>query len=143
MTPQLPAAPFDPPYYTCIFVDRRAPGDNGFAARAAEMVKLATAEPGFLGLDGARGSDGLGILVSYWRDEQSITAWREHAAHAATRAEGRKRPWYEAFTVHIAKVERAYAFTRPITSSNLSFPDRHALVRTLDEIERLPSRQEP
>ena len=106
------------------------------------MVKLAKAQPGFLGLDGARDADGFGILVSYWRDEQSITSWREHAAHATTRADGRNRPWYEAFTVHIAKVERAYTFTRPTTGENLSFPDRHALVRTLDEIERLPSRPE-
>jgi heme-degrading monooxygenase HmoA len=55
-------------------------------------------------------------LVSYWRDEQAIAAWREHAAHAATRAEGRNHPWYEAFTVHIAKVERSYSFTRPDAS---------------------------
>jgi heme-degrading monooxygenase HmoA len=98
---------------TCIFIDTRTSGDNGFAARAEEMVKLAKAQPGFLGLDGARNADGLGILVSYWRDEESIGAWREHAAHAATRAEGRNHPWYEAFTVRIAKVERAYAWTRP------------------------------
>ena len=115
----LPTGPFDPPYHACIFVDTRTPGDNGFAARAVEMVKLAKAQPGFLGLDGVRGDDGLGILVSYWRDEQSIAAWREHAAHAATRDEGRNRPWYEAFTVHIAKVERAYEFTRSTTMKNL------------------------
>ena len=78
MTLPLPTAPFDPPYHACIFVDTRTPGDNGFAARAVEMVKLAKAQPGFLGLDGVRGDDGLGILVSYWRDEQSIAAWREH-----------------------------------------------------------------
>ena len=44
-----------------------------------------------------------------------------HAAHAATRAEGRDRPWYEAFTVHIAKVERAYEFIPSPTTRNLSF----------------------
>lgn len=76
-------------------------------------MKLAKAQPGFLGLDGARNADGVGILVSYWRDEQSIAAWRELAAHAATRDEGRNRPWYEGFSVHIAKVERTYVRTRP------------------------------
>jgi heme-degrading monooxygenase HmoA len=116
MTLPLPTAAFEPPYHACIFVDTRTPGDNGFAARAEEMVKLAKAQPGFLGLDGARDADGFGILVSYWRDEQAIAAWREHAAHAATRAEGRNHPWYEAFTVHIAKVERSYSFTRPDAS---------------------------
>jgi heme-degrading monooxygenase HmoA len=139
---RFPATSLEPPYHACVFVDTRAPGDDGLAARAEEMVKLAEAQPGFLGLDSVRDADGLAILVSYWRDEPSVTAWREHAAHAATRTDGPDRHWYEAFTVHIAKVERAYRFTPPITTKNLSFPDRHALVRTLDEIERLPSRHE-
>lgn len=81
MTPRLPAAPFEPPYHACIFVDARTPGDNGFAACAEEIVRLDKAQPGFLRLDGARDADGFGILISYWRHEQSITAWREHAAH--------------------------------------------------------------
>jgi heme-degrading monooxygenase HmoA len=141
MTLPVPAA-FEPPYHACIFVDTRTHADHDLAARAEEMVKLAEAQPGFLGLDSVRDADGLGILVSYWRDEPSVTAWREHATHATTRTDGRARPWYEALTVRVAKVERAYRFTRPITTKNLSFPDRHALVRTLDEIERLPSDRE-
>jgi len=114
MTLPLPAAPFKPPYAACIFVYTRTTGDNGYAERAGEMAKLAANQPGFLGVDSVIDADGYGILVSYWRDEQSITAWREHAAHAAARVAGRDR-WYEAVTVHVATVERAYGFTRPGT----------------------------
>ncbi|MFC0863113.1 antibiotic biosynthesis monooxygenase family protein [Sphaerimonospora cavernae] len=111
MTDLAPAAPPEPPYYAVVFTSVRTDGDNGYGERAAEMVRLAADQPGFLGVDSARGSDGLGITVSYWRDEESIRAWRDHVAHAVTRAEGRAR-WYESFAVHVAKVERAYDFQR-------------------------------
>jgi heme-degrading monooxygenase HmoA len=76
------------------------------------MLKLAADQLGFLGVDSARGADGPGITVSYWRDEKSIAAWPGHAEHALTRAHGREH-WYASFAVHVAKVERAYVFTRP------------------------------
>jgi heme-degrading monooxygenase HmoA len=114
MTPPLPAAPLETPYYAVIFASARTPGDNGYAKRAEEMAELAAAQPGFLGIDSVRDAEGYGITVSYWRDEQSIAAWREHAAHTATRAEGREH-WYESYSLHVAKVERAYGFSRPVT----------------------------
>lgn len=107
-----PASLPDPPYYAVVFTAIRTEGDNGYAARASEMLQLASAQPGFLGVDAAEGADGLGVTVSYWRDEESIASWRNHALHTPTRDEGRER-WYETFAVHVAKVERAYGFTRP------------------------------
>lgn len=107
-----PTATPSPPYYAVIFTSTRTPGDNGYAERAEHMLKLAADQPGFLGVDTARGADGLGITVSYWADEASIAAWRSHADHARTRADGRAH-WYESFAVQVAKVERSYQFTRP------------------------------
>jgi heme-degrading monooxygenase HmoA len=106
-----PAAPPAPPYYAVVFTSVRTSGDNGYADRAELMLALAARQPGFLGVDTARGEDGLGITVSYWTDEAAIAAWREHAEHAPTRARGREQ-WYESFAVHVARVERAYGFTR-------------------------------
>ena len=106
-----PARPAEPPCYVVIFTSLRTPGDDGYAERSDEMVRLAAEQPGFLGIDSARGADGLGITVSYWRDEASIKAWRDQPDHSSTRADGRAR-WYESFTVHVAKVERAYGFHR-------------------------------
>ena len=111
MTDNEPARPPEPPYYAVIFTSVRTPGDQGYADRAEEMVRLAADQPGFLGIDSARGADGLGITVSYWRDEESVAGWRDQADHAVTRADGRAR-WYESFTVHVVKVERSYDFHR-------------------------------
>lgn len=112
MADPVPASPPAPPYYAVVFTSVRIAGDNGYAEAAEQMLELAAEQPGFLGADSARGADGLGITVSYWRDEDSIAAWRDHAQHALTRARGREH-WYASFAVHVAKVERAYGFTRP------------------------------
>lgn len=97
-----------PPYYAVIFTSlRRDNGDDGYGAAADRMVELASTMPGFLGVESTRGSDGLGITVSYWKDEASIRNWRENAEHAATRKRGRDE-WYAGFELRVAKVERAY-----------------------------------
>lgn len=105
----------DPPYYAVVFTSLRnraagaGAGDDGYAETAERMLEFARSQPGFLGVESAR--DALGITVSYWADEESIVAWREHAEHAAAREQGRER-WYEAFTVRVARVERSYEFHR-------------------------------
>ena len=107
----MPAALPAPPYYAVVFTSLRTPGDNGYGERAELMEKLAAEQPGFLGVDSVRGADGFGITVAYGTDEESIAKWREQADHAMTRQRGRDE-WYESFAVHVAKVERAYGFTR-------------------------------
>jgi heme-degrading monooxygenase HmoA len=106
-----PARLPEPPYYAVIFTSARTDGDNGYAQRSKEMLRLAVEQPGFLGVDSIRGADGFGITVSYWRDEESIGAWRAQADHARARADGRTH-WYESLAVHVARVERSYTFTR-------------------------------
>jgi heme-degrading monooxygenase HmoA len=102
-----PAQTPAPPYYACIFTSTRTEGDQGYSAMAQRMIDLASAQPGFLGVESARGSDGLGITVSYWENEEAIREWRAHFEHQAAQAAGRKI-WYEEFEVRIARVERAY-----------------------------------
>lgn len=98
-----------PPYWAVIFTSRRNDSDQvGYEAASGRMIDLAQRQPGFLGVESARGVDGLGITVSYWRDEASIRGWRDHPEHRATRELGRTN-WYEGFEVRIARVERAYA----------------------------------
>lgn len=97
-----------PPCYAVIFSSQRSRWDaHEYAEAADRMLELARTQPGFLGVESARGEDGFGITVSYWTDETAIAAWREHAVHSATREQGRTR-WYDHFEVRVAKVERAY-----------------------------------
>ena len=96
-----------PPYYAVIFSSQRSDGDLGYAAMADRMVILAASQPGFLGVESARGTDGYGITVSYWADEVAIAAWKRHADHQVAQERGR-RDWYAHYKVRVARVERDY-----------------------------------
>jgi heme-degrading monooxygenase HmoA len=98
----------EPPYYAVIFCSRRTPVDEGYGAMADRMVSLASAQPGFLGVESARGAEGFGITVSYWDSLEAIAAWRAQAEHRVAQTTGRRK-WYQHFEVRIARVERAYA----------------------------------
>ena len=97
----------EPPYLAVIFTSRLGDDDTGYASMAAEMEALASKQPGYLGIESARGADRIGITVSYWRDEESVRAWKAVARHRAAQAAGRAQ-WYEHFEVRVACVERAY-----------------------------------
>lgn len=94
-----------------IFTSQRTAGDDGYAQTAEEMVRLASEQDGFLGVESAREANGLGLTVSYWRDEAAIKAWRAHADHLAAQAAGKAR-WYRAYRVRVCRVEREYGFDR-------------------------------
>jgi heme-degrading monooxygenase HmoA len=96
------------PYYAVIFSSLRREGDRGYAFTSDRMMELAMQQKGFLGVEHARES--LGITVSYWKDLESIKAWREHAEHTLARDKGRQE-WYSAFKVRIARVELDYEFS--------------------------------
>ena len=100
-----------PPYYAVIFTSRRTDGDHGYAAMAERMVALGSSYDGFLGIESARGADGLGITVSYWRDEAAIAAWKRDTEHGKAQHGGREQ-WYADYEVRVARVERAYGFAR-------------------------------
>ena len=102
------AAGLEPPYYAVIFTSRRTDGDAGYGAASDAMVALAGQQPGFLGIESARGAEGVGITVSYWDSEDAIANWRRNAEHTAVRERGRSA-WYSQYEVRVARVERAYA----------------------------------
>lgn len=98
----------EPPYYAVIFSSQRTEPDSGYGNMAERMVELASNEPGFLGIESVRGSDGFGITVSYWASVEAIANWKANVEHQAAQEMG-KRAWYEHYQLRIAKVERAYA----------------------------------
>ena len=96
-----------PPYYAVIFTSLRTDGERGYEHMAQRMLELAAQQPGFLGVESARSSDGLGITVSYWESPESIAQWKSHAEHKIAQETGQK-VWYADYQVRVAKVERAY-----------------------------------
>ncbi|WP_296764601.1 antibiotic biosynthesis monooxygenase [Sediminimonas sp.] len=98
----------EPPYFAVIFTSQRhAREGDGYDAMATTMVELAAAQAGFLGMESARGPDGLGITVSYWNSEAAITAWKDNARHRVAQRLG-KAGWYDRYCLRIARVERQY-----------------------------------
>ncbi|HEX2060130.1 MAG TPA: antibiotic biosynthesis monooxygenase [Thermoanaerobaculia bacterium] len=106
-----PARTPEPPYYAVIFTSTRTGDGEGYDDMSAKMVELAARQPGFLGVESARGADGLGITVSYWESEEAIANWRKNAEHRIAQSHGRER-WYAEFFTRVAKVERARSFAK-------------------------------
>ncbi|GAA2068621.1 hypothetical protein GCM10009801_17020 [Streptomyces albiaxialis] len=75
------------------------------------MQEIVQETPGFLGYESARTPGGIGITVAYFRDEPSLTAWRENAEHRDAQRQGRER-WYDAYSLHVGKVERTSSYVR-------------------------------
>ena len=96
-----------PPYYAVIFTSHRTEGDDGYAEMAAKMLELAEQQPGFLGVESARGD--IGITASYWTDLESIKLWKADIEHLEAQRMGKKQ-WYSSFKTRISKVERDYGF---------------------------------
>lgn len=100
-----------PPYYVVTFASQRTDGDHGYGAMAEEMVALAAKQPGYLGVESARGADGFGITNSFWADEASIRAWKAEVDHLEAQRRGRTE-WYSAYAVRVGRIERAYGMGR-------------------------------
>jgi heme-degrading monooxygenase HmoA len=97
------------PYYAVIFTSLRTGGDAGYAAMSQRMRELAAQQPGFLGIESAR--QDIGITVSYWRDLESIKAWKTNIEHREAQRLGREI-WYSSYQVRIAKIEHEYGFDK-------------------------------
>jgi heme-degrading monooxygenase HmoA len=109
-----------PPYFAVVFSSVRTGEDAaGYEAMANRMVELAATMPGFLGIESARGEDGLGITVSYWATEQAIRDWQQHTDHLVAQRLGREK-WYERFELRVCRVDRAYGFHKAAEPSAAS-----------------------
>jgi heme-degrading monooxygenase HmoA len=96
-----------PPYYAVIFTNLRTTIEEGYAQTAAEMVDLASQQPGYLGHESVR--DGLGITISYWKSLEEIKSWKQVSDHQLAQKLGREK-WYKAYKTRICLVERDYGF---------------------------------
>ncbi len=74
---------------------------------AERMIELVSQQPGFLGVESARGADGFGITVSYWESLETVANWKANAEHMAAQTLG-KSTWYEHYKIQVARVERVY-----------------------------------
>jgi heme-degrading monooxygenase HmoA len=96
-----------PPYYAVIFTNQLSETSEGYGEMGDAMFALATEQDGCLGAESTRDGGGLGITVSYWRDEAAIAAWKAKAKHLVAQKMGMDA-WYKFYALRVAKVEREY-----------------------------------
>ncbi len=78
---------------------------------AQKTATLVADQDGFLGMDSARGEDGVGITVCYWESLEVIEAWGRDTEHREAQRTGFER-WYDHVTMRIARVERSSEYNR-------------------------------
>ncbi len=94
------------PCYAVIFTSQLSDDTAGYERMAARMAELATGQPGYIGAESVRDSNGFGITVSYWRDADALAAWKRNVEHLAAQKLGKAR-WYRHYALRVCKVERA------------------------------------
>lgn len=110
------------PYVAVIFTSVRARAvrpdgssalvdEEGYGAMAERMDSLARDQPGYIGIESARGADGFGITVSYWESDADAVAWKQVTEHLGAQLLGRER-WYEQYATRVGTVTRSYAWQR-------------------------------
>jgi heme-degrading monooxygenase HmoA len=91
----------------------RLTGEAGedYHQMAAEMLATARGMPGFIQYKVFRADDGERISEIWWKDLDTLAAWRNHPRHRVAQKNGRER-WYENYTIEVAEVVRRGAFER-------------------------------
>ena len=98
----------NPPYYAVVFTTLVTNDLADYQETAGRMEELAKQQPGYLGVESARSE--VGITVSYWKDLDSVTNWKNNIQHSEAIERGRKQ-WYRQYQLRICKVEREYGFS--------------------------------
>lgn len=93
-----------------IFEVEMNPGrDQDYFALAGSLKPELEAIDGFISVERFQSlsNEGKYVSVSFWRDEQAVKAWREHAEHRLAQARGKKEIFAD-FRIRVAEVVRDY-----------------------------------
>jgi len=93
------------PYYANVFSYLLGDDLSGYQEMDELTLELVHEVDGFLGYESSK-SDGRGLFISYWRDMESINAWRKETTHQKAKMEGVKR-WYKYYHSKVVKIESA------------------------------------
>jgi heme-degrading monooxygenase HmoA len=85
-------------------VDRSA-----YEATFERMLGLASAMPGFIGIEGFAGEDGDELAVVRFASEDTLAAWKNHPDHVAVQQEARAS-LYESYHITVTSLVREYGF---------------------------------
>jgi heme-degrading monooxygenase HmoA len=95
--------------------------DAEYSATAARLRELALSQFGCLEFVAVNEGD-QEVALSYWPDEASIRAWKQHTDHLMAQQLGRER-WYSGYSVEVAEIKRHYRHTQPADHCDGVTPD--------------------
>ena len=93
-----------------IFEVEMNPGrDQDYFALAGSLRPELEAIDGFISVERFRSvtNEGKYVSLSFWRDEEAVKMWREHAEHRIAQAQGKKTIIAD-FRIRVAEVVRDY-----------------------------------
>lgn len=74
---------------------------EGYAAMDENTLNLVKDIPGYLGYQSVYNGN-RGIFISYWKDLESIEAWKKHSIHREAKNQANR--WYAWYKSEIAQV---------------------------------------
>jgi len=96
-----------------LFRSRLTPqAGEDYLALDAELEHLVKENPGYLSHKGYQAPDGERLTLVWFRDAESLRAWKTHPRHAEAQRRGRER-WYQHYQLDVAEVTRSSTFERP------------------------------
>ncbi len=93
-----------------IFEVEMNPGrDQDYFELAGSLKPELEAIDGFISVERFQSlsNEGKYVSVSFWRDQQAVETWREHAEHRIAQARGKKEIFAD-FRIRVAEVVRDY-----------------------------------
>jgi heme-degrading monooxygenase HmoA len=90
--------------------------ETGYSDMAQEMFERAQSAPGFISIKSFAADDGERMSLVYWKDAETLAAWRNDDRHRVAQAKGRSQ-WYQWYSIEVAEVTRASEFHAPAQAS--------------------------
>jgi heme-degrading monooxygenase HmoA len=82
-----------------------------YQAMNAELDALVRQNPGFVDVKSYAAEDGERLTVVWWRDEKSLSDWRNLMRHREAQNTGRQK-WYQYYKMDVATITRSKNFER-------------------------------
>jgi len=118
----------EPPFYAAILndnTDQRLEDENHLAP-SDEMISIAPAQPGFLGLETTEDKCGTPVAVSYWRDMDALKAW-EHRGDMEIRKRFAGAGLEETCAIRISKIDEKLAEPNHLRAEHPAIPTSSTL----------------
>jgi len=95
-----------------LFFSRLTPeAGEEYVANDQRLMEKARSAPGFVDVKSFTAADGERLTIVWWKDLETLRAWREDPVHREAQAKGRAL-WYRYYDMEVAEMVRESHFSR-------------------------------